>query len=76
MEVSSAAAFKHINDFVHPQATFIDTSGEEEVWFLRGVKQRATTLGRTIIELPENSEQNLMWITMLDSSSLGGKSMH
>lgn len=76
MEVSSAAAFKHINDFVHPQATFIDTSGEEETWFLRGVKQRATTLGRTIIELPENAEQNLMWITLLDSSSLGGKSMH
>ncbi|KAE8442567.1 hypothetical protein EG329_003054 [Mollisiaceae sp. DMI_Dod_QoI] len=70
MEVSSAAAFKHINDFVHPQATFIDASGEEEIWFLKGLKERASNLGRTVIELPESSEQNLMWITLLDSSSL------
>lgn len=44
MEVSSAAAFKHINDFVHPQATFVDASSVEEVWFLKGVKERASTL--------------------------------
>lgn len=70
MEVSSAAAFKHINDFVNPQATFVDSSGEEEVWFLKGLKHRAAILGRTIIELPDNADQNLMWITLLDSSSL------
>ncbi len=75
MEVSSAAAFKHINDFVHPQATFIDASGEEEIWFLKGLKERASNLGRTVIELPESSEQNLMWITLLYSSSLSGKSI-
>ena len=74
MEVSSAAAFKHINDFVNPQATFVDSSGEEEVWFLKGLNQRAATLGRTIIELPDNAGQNLMWITLLDSSSLSGGS--
>ncbi|KUJ16182.1 uncharacterized protein LY89DRAFT_617231 [Mollisia scopiformis] len=70
MEVSSAAAFKHINDFVNPQATFVDSSGDEETWFSKGLKQRAGSLGRTVIELPENAEQNLMWITLLDSSSL------
>ncbi len=72
MEVSSAAGFKHINDFVDPRATFIDGSGEEEIWFLQGVMQRARSLDKTVIELPENAEQNLMWITLLDSSSLSG----
>lgn len=73
MEVSVSAAFNHINNFIHPQATIIDVSGEEEAWFSKGIKGRALTLGRTIIELPENSEQNLMWLTLLDSSSLSGE---
>ena len=72
MEVSASAAFNHINSFVHPQATLVDASGEEEIWFLKGVKDRAAGLGRTVIDLPENTELNLMWITMLDSASLSG----
>jgi hypothetical protein len=75
MEVSSAAGYNHINNFVHPQATFIDASGEEEVWFLKGIKLRAKSVGRTVIELPANAEQNLMWITLLDSASLSGKNL-
>jgi hypothetical protein len=74
MEVSSGAAFGHINTFLNPQATFVDSSGEEEIWFLKGLKDRARSLGRTVIDLPENAEQNLMWITLLDSSSLSGGS--
>ena len=70
MEVSASAAFNHINTFVHPQATFVDASGEEEAWFLKGIKDRAVAAGRTLIDLPEDAEQNLMWITMLDSASL------
>ncbi|KAG4444223.1 hypothetical protein IFR05_000320 [Cadophora sp. M221] len=70
MEVSSAAAFGHINTFIHPQATLIDASGEEESWFSRGLKDRAITLGRTVIELPDNAEKNLMWLNLLDSASL------
>jgi hypothetical protein len=73
MEVSSSAAFNHINTYIHPQASIIDLSGEEEAWFLKGIKDRASTLGRTIIELPKNAEQNLMWITLLDSASLSGR---
>lgn len=72
MEVASSAGFNHINTFVHPQATFVDASGEEEAWFLKGVKDRAIPLGRTVIDLPENAEKNLMWITLLDSASLSG----
>ncbi len=73
MEISSSAAFNHINTFVHPQATIVDASGGEELWFLKGLKERAIELGRTVIDLPEDAEHNLMWITLLDSSSLKGE---
>ena len=72
MEVSAFAAFNHINTFVHPQATFIDGSGEEEPFFSKGLKNRAVSLGRTVIELPSDAEQSLMWVTLLDSASLSG----
>ncbi|KAF4610374.1 hypothetical protein G7Y89_g15744 [Cudoniella acicularis] len=70
MEISTSAGFNHVNNFVHPQATLIDGSGEEEPFFLKGLKTRATGLGRTVIELPANTEQHMMWITLLDSASL------
>ena len=73
MEVSSSAGFNHLNNFIHPQATIIDGSGEEELYFMKGVKERASTVERTIIELPADAEQNLMWITLLDGASLSGK---
>jgi len=72
MTVSCSASFTHMNTFMHPQATFIDGSGEEEAYFLKGLKTRANIHGRTVIELPENSEQSLMWTTLLDSASLRG----
>ena len=73
MQVSCSAAFSHINTFVNPQATFVDGSGDEEIFFMKGVKARASSLQRTIIEVPEGAEQNLMWATLLDSASLSGK---
>lgn len=73
MEVSCAAGFNHINSFVHPQATLIDGSGEEELFFMKGLKLKANNLGRTVIELPDKAEQTLRWITLLDSASLSGQ---
>jgi hypothetical protein len=73
MTVSVSAGYAHINNYVHPQATFIDGSGDEEIFFMKGLKKRAGDLGRTIIELPENAEQTLMWTTLLDSASLSGR---
>ncbi|KAH8678921.1 hypothetical protein BGZ60DRAFT_402153 [Tricladium varicosporioides] len=70
MEISTGAGFNHVNNFVHPQATLIDGSGEEEPFFLKGLKSRAVGLGRTVIELPPDVEQNMMWLTLLDSASL------
>lgn len=76
MQVSASSGFHHINTYIHPQATFIDNSGEEEPFMFSGLKMRAMSLGRTVIELPANSEENLMWLTMLDSASLSGKQFH
>lgn len=74
MEVSSGAALGHINNFMHPQAVIVDNSATEEEYFLIGIRDRSIELGRTLIELPDNTEQRLMWLTRLDSSSLNGKS--
>lgn len=74
MEVSSAAALGHINNYMHPQAVIVDNSGTEEDYFLIGIRDRSIELGRTLIELPDNAEQSLIWFTRLDSSSLNGKS--
>lgn len=73
MEVSCSAAFNHINTYISPQATFVDVSGQEDQYLLTGLKERAMSLGRTVIEMPENAEQNLMWTTLLDSASLSGR---
>ncbi|KAL5352237.1 hypothetical protein ACLOAV_002184 [Pseudogymnoascus australis] len=70
MEVSSGAALGHINNFMHPQAVIVDNFATEEEYFLMGIRDRSIELGRTLIELPDNAEQRLMWLTRLDSSSL------
>lgn len=74
MEVSSGAALGHINNFMHPQAVIVDNSDTEEEYFLIGIRDRSIEVGRTLIELPGNAEQRLVWLTRLDSSSLNGKS--
>lgn len=73
MEVSSSAAISHIDNYMHPQAIIVDGSKTEEEFHLRGVRQKAASLSKTVIELPENSEQTLQWITKLDAASLSGK---
>jgi hypothetical protein len=73
MKVSVSAGFSHINTYINPQETIIDGSGEEDGFFVKGLKGRAQILGRTIIELPENAEESMLWLTRLDSASLSGK---
>ncbi|KAI0999763.1 hypothetical protein K3495_g8433 [Podosphaera aphanis] len=70
MQVSVSAAFKHINTLMNPQATLIDASETEELWFLEGIRSQALDLSRTVIEIPKDAEENMRWITVLDSSSL------
>lgn len=73
MEVAHSAALNHINNFVHPQAVLIDGTSTEDRFFVKAFRERAGSLGRTLIELPGNAEQTLMWLTQLDSSALSGQ---
>ena len=73
MGVSCAAGLNHINSFLHPRAVLIDGSGEEDIFFTKGMKGKADSLGRTLIELPEDAQVNIMWISQLDSSALEGE---
>lgn len=72
MEVSSSAGLNHINNYMHPQAIIVDSSGEEEEFFLRAFRERANAMGTSLIELPKNAEESLMWLTRLDYASLSG----
>ncbi|KAK4039109.1 hypothetical protein C8A01DRAFT_36942 [Parachaetomium inaequale] len=70
LRLSSARALHHINNYMHPQALVVDTSGLEEDYFLAGVRKQAPVSGIPLVELPGNAHSRLAWITKLDSSSL------
>ncbi|KAK4193760.1 hypothetical protein QBC35DRAFT_371239 [Podospora australis] len=70
LKKSSARALHHIHSYMHPQAMFVDVSGEEEESLLGGVRQQAPVSGIPLIELPANAHSHLPWISKLDSSSL------
>lgn len=70
MGVSSSAALNHINNYMHPQAVIIDASDDENDFFLRAFREKTNALDISLIELPKNAEQDLMWLTRLDHASL------
>ncbi|KAL8701549.1 MAG: hypothetical protein Q9201_004851 [Fulgogasparrea decipioides] len=70
MEVSVSAGLGHIQTFMHPQAVIIDDPSREDGFFTRGIRGKALELGRSLIELPTNAAENMMWIARLDSASL------
>ncbi|KAJ4300305.1 hypothetical protein N0V88_002978 [Collariella sp. IMI 366227] len=62
----------HINNYLHPQALLVDASAVEEDYFVSALRKQAPVSGIPLIELPENANFKLAWITKLDSSSLAG----
>lgn len=74
MEVSVEASLEHIHNFVHPQVIIIDTSNREDMFFVSTTRSKAMDIGKSIIELPLDAMENMMWITRLDSESLAGTS--
>lgn len=72
MEVSVSAAFGHIQSFMHPQVMITDDPSREDGFFTRATRAKTLELGRTVIELPTDASENLMWIARLDSGSLAG----
>ena len=61
----------HVHNFLHPQVYIIDDPKEEEAPFVKGFEAHAKKFGKTVINLPTNAVQRLMWITRLDSGALG-----
>ncbi len=66
------ASMEHIQTFIHPQAIIIDDPGREDTFFVTTIRSKAMDIGKSIIELPPDATENMMWITRLDSGSLAG----
>ncbi|KND93143.1 hypothetical protein TOPH_02199 [Tolypocladium ophioglossoides CBS 100239] len=70
MTLAVARALYHINTYIHPQAILIDSTGAEEKYFLRGMRDQVRSTKAALIELPEKPGSRLSWMTKLDSSAL------
>ncbi len=75
MDVSVAAALGHIETFMHPQVLITDDSSREDGFFIKAIRAKAAELGTSVIELPKDAPEKMMWIARLDSGSLAGKIM-
>ncbi|RKF81598.1 hypothetical protein GcC1_024029 [Golovinomyces cichoracearum] len=67
---SVSSAFEKIQKSLNLKVLLVNVSEAEESWFLKMIKSAASDTETTLIELPENSEENLRWIFSLDSKSL------
>lgn len=74
MEVSVTASLGHIQTYIQPQVLITDHAGREDGFFVKSIRSKAVEIGRSVIELPRDASENLLWITRLDSGSLAGKS--
>lgn len=72
MENSVRAGIGHVDKFVMPQALIVDFAGREDMFFMKAVRKRALEMGKSLIELPSDAAEHMMWITRLDSGSLAG----
>lgn len=69
------AGVEHIQTFVHPQVIIIDNPSREDLFFITALRSKAMDIGKSVIELPVDAAENMMWITRLDSASLAGLSI-
>ena len=70
------ASMDHIQTFVHPQVIIMDSPSREDSFFVTTLRSKAIYIGKSIIELPTDATENMMWITRLDSGSLAGMSYY
>lgn len=76
MESSVESALGHIHSFMHPQLYLIDDAASEELFFVKAIRRKAYDTQKSIIELPADAVQRLMWITRLDHRSLQGEARY
>ena len=70
MEVSVAASLVHVDNFIEPQVIIVDGSGQEDSFFINSIRRKTHDMSKTLIELPADVTENMMWITRLDAGSL------
>ncbi|TKA25218.1 hypothetical protein B0A50_05916 [Salinomyces thailandicus] len=70
-EAAVKGAMKHIQDFAHPQAIIMDDSKVEESFHTRAIRGRGNDYGTAVIEVPAGRYEEFIWMTKLDSGSLG-----
>lgn len=75
MEVSVMASLGHIQTFVHPQVIITDDPSREDIFFVDAVRSKAKDIGKSLIELPQDATESMMWLTRLDSGALAGLSL-
>lgn len=73
MEVSVAAALGHIQSFIDPQVIITDHASRENGFFIKAMRAKSSEIGKSLIELPPDATENLMWLARLDSGSLAGE---
>jgi hypothetical protein len=73
MGLSVEAALAHIHNFMHPQVYLVDGGGTEELFFLKAIRRKGHDTAKSVIELPADAVQTLLWITRLDHGSLQGE---
>ena len=71
MVASIKGAMKHINDFMHPQVIIMDDSILEDDFFTHAMRTKAKELRQPLIEVPDGRYEDWLWMTRLDSGSLG-----
>jgi hypothetical protein len=71
LETSVLGAMRHINEFMHPQATITDDSSVEDAPFTRAMRAKGKEYHHPVIEIPEGAYEDFLWMTRLDSGSLG-----
>jgi hypothetical protein len=69
-EAAVAAALDHIDVFMHPQVVITDDSIVDETWFTRQMRIKAKQYDWPVIELPNEKQDRLKWITRLESRAL------
>ncbi|MCJ1391550.1 hypothetical protein MMC18_004414 [Xylographa bjoerkii] len=70
METSVTAALQHMHNFMHPQVYIMDQASNEEVFFANAIRSNGYEAQKSVIELPTDALQRMMWITRLDYGSL------
>ena len=69
-ESAVTGALNHMYRFLHPQAAIIYDPTSEDGFFVKGMRSKTGKMGLSLIEVPKDRIEELMWITRLDAGSL------